>query len=420
MCNLQLAIRNAKTMFLNFFYTLRTHGLPVSLHEYLSLMEALKKEVIAKNLDEFYALCKTIMVKQEGHLDRFDKVFGMYFKGLEAIPDDFFDQKFPKEWLEKYMLNQLSDEEKEAIKKLGGLDALMDRLKELLKEQKEKHAGGNKWIGTGGTSPFGAYGYNPEGFRIGQEGSGHRKAIKVWDKREFRNLDDNVELNTRNIKLALKRLRHFTREGLATELDLDDTIKKTSENAGMLDISLVPSKQNRVKVLILIDIGGSMDDHVELCAQLFSAAKHEFKHMEYYYFHNCVYESLWKNNARRHHERIPTLELLHKYNRDYKLIFVGDAAMSPYEIFYSGGSVEHYNDEPGIMWLKRLRSHFRNLVWINPNPEYSWDWYETTQVIRQFTQNRMFPMTLDGLSNAMKCLKNKKRTYDNQLWSDEE
>lgn len=407
-------------MFFDFFYSLRKHGIPVSLHEYLNLMEALKQGVVAYQIDDFYALSKTIMVKQEGHLDRFDKIFGQYFQGLEEIPDDFFIQKIPEDWLRQQLLKSMSEEERAAIEKMGGLDALIDRFKELLQEQRERHAGGNKWIGTGGTSPFGAMGYNPEGFRMGPESAGNRTAIKVWDRRQFQDLDDKVELNTRNIKVALKRLRHFTREGVPTELDLNDTIKKTSENAGMLDISLVPSKQNRVKVLLLMDVGGSMDDHVQLCSQLFSAAKHEFKHLDYYYFHNCVYESLWRNNHRRYQENIPTLELLHKYNRDYKLVFVGDAAMSPYEIYYKGGSVEHYNDESGINWLRRLSEHFPNLIWINPNAEYSWEFYESTAIIREFTGMRMFPMTVDGLTRAMKCLKNPKLIYKNQVWSQEE
>ncbi|MFK8103371.1 MAG: VWA domain-containing protein [Saprospiraceae bacterium] len=406
-------------MFLNFFYSLRTHGIPVSLHEYLTLMEALKRNLINYNVEDFYALCKTIMVKQESLLDRFDLIFGHYFQGLEAIPDDFFTKSFPKDWFLKRLLNELSAEEKAKLEKMGGLDALMKRLKELMAEQKERHSGGNKWIGSGGTSPFGSNGYNPEGFRIGQDGNRNFSAIKVWDQRDFQNLDDKVELNTRNIKLALKRLRHFTREGAATELDLDDTIKKTSENAGLLDISLVPSKQNRVKVLLLMDIGGSMDHHIEQCAQLFSASKHEFKHLEYFYFHNCLYESVWKDNHRRFHERIPTLELLHKYNRDYKVIFIGDAAMSPYEIYYRGGSVEHYNDEAGIVWLKRLKDHFKHLIWINPNPEYSWDWYESTTMIRDYTEDRMFPMTLAGITDAMRALKNKKYVNTKRIWSDE-
>lgn len=405
-------------MFLSFFYALRQHGLPVSLHEYLSLMEALSKGIIGYSVDEFYALSKAIFVKNEAHLDRFDLIFGQYFQGLEAIPDNFFETEIPADWLKKHLLNQLSEEERAKMEKMGGLDALMERFRELLEEQREAHAGGNKWIGTGGTSPFGAYGFNPEGFRIGGEGK-NRSAIKVWEKREFRNLDDRVELNTRNIKLILKRLRLLTREGIPEELDLDATIKRTSENAGMLDIALQPSKKNRVKVLMLMDVGGSMDMHIELCEQLFSAARWEFKHLDFFYFHNCVYESVWKDNRRRFSERIPTFELLHKYNSDYKLILVGDAAMSPFEIFYKGGSVEHYNDEPGIVWLRRLRDHFKDLIWINPTPEYEWDYYESVAMIRQFTNNRMFPMTVDGLTRAMQCLKNRKKTYGNKVWDEE-
>lgn len=403
-------------MFLNFFFELKKHGLPASLHEYLALMDALKKEVIDYSLDDFYALSKSIFVKQETQLDRFDVVFASYFKGMEAIPDDFFVKKFPKEWLDKMMERFLSEEERKKIEKLGGLDALLDRLKELMEEQREKHQGGNKWIGTGGTSPFGWGGYNPEGFRIGGEGAGNRTAIKVWDKREFQNLAGDKDLNTRNIKMVLKRLRILTRDGIPTELDLDHTIKKTSKNAGMLDIHMVPTKKNRVKVLLLMDIGGSMDDHIELCEQLFSAAKYEFKHLKFYYFHNCVYESVWKDNNRRFNNRISTLELMNKYGKDYKLIFVGDAAMSPYEIFYKGGSVEHYNDESGISWMRRLKSHFKDIAWINPNPEYSWEYYESTQAFRKFSGDRMFPMTIDGISKAMKCLKHNKKTYSNKVW----
>ncbi len=405
-------------MFLNFFYALRQHGLPVSLHEYLSLLQALRAGLVRYSLDDFYALCRAIMVKDESQLDRFDLLFGAYFQGLSELPDDFFSARIPADWLETAFRRQLSEEERAALQKLGGLDALMERFRELLDEQNERHSGGNKWIGTGGTSPFGAQGYHPEGFRMGGESAGHRTAIKVWEQRDFKNLDDQVELNTRNIKLLLKRLRHFTREGLAEELDVEDTIRKTSENAGLLDLSLVPTRKNRIKVLMLMDIGGSMDDHVELCAQLFSAARHEFKQLEYFYFHNCVYESVWRDNSRRFHERMPTLELIHKYNSDYKLIFVGDAAMSPYEIYYRGGSVEHYNDEPGITWLKRLSQHFRDLIWINPNPEYTWAYYESTTILREFTKYRMFPMTVQGLIGAMKCLKNRNLNYTNQVWGE--
>lgn len=404
-------------MFLTFFFTLRKHGIKVSLHEYLALMDALKKQVIGYSVDEFYALSKAIFVKQESHLDRFDKVFGHYFQGLEDIPDDFFTTKIPKEWLDRFFQNELSDEEKEKIKAMGGLDELLKRFQELLEEQKEAHSGGNKWIGVGGTSPFGHSGFNPEGFRIGGEGK-NRSAIKVWDKREFRNLDDRVELNTRNIKMILKRLRILTRQGIPEELDLDGTIQKTSENAGMLDIQMHASKKNRVKVLMFFDIGGSMDGHIELCEQLFSAAKWEFKQLEFFYFHNCLYESVWEDNRRRFSNRIPTLELIQKYNSDYKVIFVGDATMSPYEIFYKGGSVEHYNDEAGIVWLRRIKEHFKNVIWINPTPEYEWAFYETIPMIREFTGERMFPMTAEGLTQAMKSLKNRKYLYTNKAWEE--
>ncbi len=405
-------------MFLTFFYALRQNGIPVSLHEYLSLMEGLRRGLAAFSIDQFYALAKAVFVKHEEQLDRFDLLFGRFFEGLEQLPDDFFTSHIPAEWLRTHLLRELSEEEKERLEKLGGLDALLQRFRELLEEQDEAHHGGNKWIGAGGTSPFGHQGYHPEGFRIGGEGR-NRRAVKVWGRREFRNLDDRVELNTRNIKMILRRLRILTREGRPEELDLDETIRRTSENAGVLDIALQPERRNRVKVLLLMDVGGSMDDHVELCEQLFSAARWEFKHLAFYYFHNCVYESVWKDNRRRFRERIPTLELLHRYNGDYKLIFVGDAAMSPYEIFYRGGSVEHYNDEAGIIWLRRLQAHFKQIAWINPLPEYEWDYYESVNLLRQVTGNRMFPMTVDGLTQAMKCLKNARQTYDNQVWGDD-
>jgi len=403
-------------MFLKFFYGLRTHGIKVSLHEYLTLMEALKQEFTDYTLDDFYYLCKTIMVKQEVQLDRFDRVFGHYFKGLELIPDDFFVSKIPEDWLKGELRKLLSEKEMEEIEKMGGLDALMQKFRDLMAEQRKQHEGGNKWIGTGGSSAFGAFGFNPEGFRIGQDKNRNNKAIKVWDKREFRNLDDKIELNTRSIKMILKRLRHLTREGLPTELDIDDTIKNTSKNAGLLDIKIVPSKKNRVKVLLLMDVGGTMDEHIDTCQKIFSAAKHEFKHLEFFYFHNCLYESVWKDNRRRFSERMPTLELINKYNKDYKLIFIGDATMSPYEIFYSGGSVEHHNDEAGIKWLKRMKDHFSSMIWINPTAEYEWNFYETIPMLREFTGNRMFPMTLDGLTQGMKCLRNPKKTYDNNAW----
>ncbi|MDX2001426.1 MAG: VWA domain-containing protein [Chitinophagales bacterium] len=398
-------------MFLDFFLLLKNDGLPASLHEYLALLEALEQQAVGFNLDDFYALSKSILIKHENQLDRFDQLFAQYFKGLEAKAKNIAAD-IPEEWLRKNFDRIFSDEEKALIQAMGGLDKLLERLQQLLDEQQERHEGGNRWIGTGGTSPFGANGYNPEGIRIGQEGSGSRSAVKVWDERRFANLDDNVELNTRNIKLALKRLRVFTREGIADELDLEDTIRKTSENAGLLDITMIPSKKNRVKILLLLDVGGSMDDHVETCSQLFSAARHEFKHLEHYYFHNCLYETVWKDNQRRYVDRIPTWELLHRYNSDYKLIFVGDAAMAPYELYSSNGSLEHQNSETGIAWLKRMTDHFPYFAWINPNPLDAWSYYQTTVAIRELFEHRMFPMTLPGLSLAMKSLKNKKVRYE--------
>ncbi len=396
-------------MFLTFFYLLRENGIPVSLHEYLTLMKAMKNDVGTYSVDDFYFLSKSIFIKNEAHLDRFDLLFGKHFKGIDFLPESFF-KTIPEEWLRKNFEKLLTEEEKKMIEAMGGLDKLMERFKQLMEEQKERHEGGNKWIGTGGTSPFGANGYNPEGFRAGQEGSRNRSAVKVWDKRDFANLDETVELNTRNIKVALKRLRVFTREGIAEELDIDETIRKTSDNAGVLNIHLVPSEKNRVKVLLLLDIGGSMDDYIELCSQLFSAARHEFKHLEFFYFHNCIYETMWKDNERRH-DRIPTFQLLHRFNSDYKVIIVGDATMSPYEIVSKGGSVEHYNDETGLVWLQRVKEHFNSVVWLNPGAERGWNYFESTKIIREVFDNRMFPLTVEGLTKAMKALKNTKLQY---------
>lgn len=394
-------------MFLDFFLLLKNDGLPVTIKEYLTLLEALDKGVIAYSVDDFYYLCRSVLVKHEEHIDRFDLIFGHYFKGMEKIDSVEF-MKIPEEWLRRNMEKTLTEEEKEMIKAMGGFDNMMERLRELLREQKHRHEGGNKWIGTGGTSPFGAYGYNPEGVRIGQDESRHRRAVKVWDKREFKNLDDSVELNTRNMKMALRRLRILTREGLEEELDLDETVKKTSKNAGMLDLEMVPSKKNNVKVLLFLDIGGSMDDHIELCSRLFSAAKYEFKHLEHFYFHNCLYERVWKDNARRWDEAIPTFEVLHKYNSDYKVILVGDASMSPWELIYKNASVEHNNDEPGFTWLQRLKNQYPDIVWLNPVPNEDWQYVETVQMLKKFMENRMFPLTLAGLEGAIKALKDKK------------
>ena len=392
-------------MFLDFFLLLKEEGLPVSIGEYLNLLEALNKRVSAFNVEEFYFLSKTILVKHEQFLDRYDILFGKYFHGIEV--SEMEQKEIPADWMKKEMDRLFTDEEKALIEKMGGLEKVMERLKQLMEEQKEKHQGGNKWIGTGGTSPFGHGGYNPEGVRIGGDGGG-RSAIKVWEKRQFQNYASNVELNTRNIKLALKRLRILTREGIEDELDLHTTIEKTSRNGGFLDIEMQPAKKNRVKVLLFFDVGGSVDPYVELCEQLFSAAKSELKHLEFFYFHNCIYESIWKDNVMRYNDRIPTFDILHKFNQDYRVIFVGDATMSPYELSALGGSVEHYNDETGIAWLHRFVTKFPNTVWLNPTNEYYWDGVPTIKAIKEIFKNRMFPMTLEGLTNAMKTLKGKK------------
>jgi uncharacterized protein with von Willebrand factor type A (vWA) domain len=394
-------------MFLDFFLLLKNNKIPVSIKEYLTLLEALDKEVIQYNIDDFYFLSRAILVKSEEHLDIYDQLFGAYFKGIETINSEDFMQ-IPEEWLRKNGERFLSPEEMEKIKSYGNLEEILDRVKELLKEQKEKHQGGGKWIGTGGTSPFGAYGYNPEGIRIGQEESRHRKAIKVWDKRNFKDLRDDVELETRNMKMALRKLRVLSREGLKEEIDLDKTIKQTSKNAGMLEVEMVPVRKNVVKVLLFFDIGGSMDDHIELCSQLFSAAKYEFKHLEFFYFHNCIYENLWKNNVRRWDEKIPTDELLHTFNSDYKVIYVGDASMSPYEILYKMGSVEHYNEEPGKVWLERIKNHFPSFVWLNPVAPEEWKYTQSIAMIKTIMNNKMFPLTIKGIEEAIEVLKNPK------------
>lgn len=399
-------------MFLDFFLLLKNDGIPVTIKEYLTLLEALDKDVVDHSVDDFYYLSRSALIKHEQHIDRFDQLFGHYFKGVELISNEEF-MKIPEDWLRKNFENMLSDEEKGLIKSMGNLDELMDRLREIMEKQKGRHQGGDRWLGTGGTSPFGAYGYNPAGIRIGQNESRHRRAVKVWDKREFRDLDDSVELQTRNMKMALRRLRILTREGQKEEVDLEGTIKKTSKNAGFLELEMVPEKKNNVKVIMLFDIGGSMDDHVELCSRLFSAAKYEFKHLEFYYFHNCVYERLWRNNARRWQEQIPTFEVLHKYNSDYKCIVVGDASMSPWELMYPNGSVEHHNEEPGFQWMQRIKEHFPYTVWLNPVPLEDWKWTESIGMLREFFEDRMFPMTLSGINSAVKALKDKKIKFEN-------
>lgn len=398
-------------MFLDFFLLLKNDGIPVTIKEYLTLLEALDKDVIEYSVDDFYFLSRSSLIKHEQNIDRFDRLFGLYFKGIERIDDEEF-MKIPADWLMKNYESLFDKDDLETIKKMGNLDELMDRLKEIMEKQKKRHEGGNKWIGTAGTSPFGAYGVNPAGIRIGQSESRNRRAVKVWDKREFKDLDDSVELQTRNMKMALKRLRALTREGLKDELDLDKTIDKTSKNAGYLDLEFVAEKKNNIKVLMFLDIGGSMDDHIELCSRLFSASKYEFKHLEFYYFHNCIYERLWKNNERRWREQIPTYEVLNKYNSDYKCIIVGDASMSPWELMYENGSVEHNNDEAGFVWLQRLKEHYPYTVWLNPVPPEEWKWTESILMLKDFYDDRMFPLTLSGLQKAVKALKDKKYNFE--------
>jgi len=389
-------------MLIDFFFSLRHAKLPVSVKEYLTMLEALRAQVIAPSIDEFYYLSRMTLVKDEKHFDKFDQTFAAYFKGVESLVD--WKSDIPLDWLQKTLERELSPEDKAKIEAMGGLDKLMERLKQLLDEQKEKHEGGNKWIGTGGTSPFGHGGYNPEGIRIGGPSKGNRTAIKVWETRAYKDYDDQVELGTRNIKVALRRLRRFAREGAETELDLDDTIHSTAANAGMLDIKLRPERHNKVKVLMLMDVGGSMDDHIKRVEELFSATKTEFKHLEYYYFHNCLYDYVWKNNRRRHAEKIATWDLMHKYTPDYKVIFVGDATMSPYEILQPGGSVEYNNPEAGAVWLNRMIEQFPRFVWLNPEPEGLWQYRQSITVINQIMKNRMYPVTLAGLEDAMKVL----------------
>jgi hypothetical protein len=389
-------------VFQRFFTELRAARVPVSLKEYLVLIEALEKDAIPPNVEDFYYLSRATLVKDERHLDKFDRVFGHVFKGLENTAEAV-DAHIPAEWLKALTEKFLTDEEKAQIEALGGWDKLMETLQERLREQKERHEGGSKWIGTGGTSPYGNSGYNPEGVRIGGKG-GQGRAVKVWDKREYKNLDDSVELGVRNIKVALRRLRKFARTGAPEELDLDGTIKKSAKE-GYLDIVLRPERRNTVKVLLLLDIGGSMDSHIKLCEELFSAARAEFKHLEFFYFHNCLYESVWKDNRRRHDEKTTTWDMLHKYPSDYRVVFVGDATMSPYEITYPGGSVEHWNEEPGAIWLQRVCDIYERVVWLNPTPRAHWDHTPSIQVVREIVgDKRMFPLTIEGLDGAMREL----------------
>ena len=389
-------------MFLQLFTELRSAKVPVSLREYLMLMEAMDRQVIGLSVDDFYHLSRSALVKDEKNLDKFDRVFGHVFKGFEKV-DESLSAEIPTEWLTRLAEKLLTDEEKAQVEALGGFDKLMETLKKRLEEQRERHQGGNKWIGTAGTSPFGAYGYNPEGVRIGQAEGRHGRAVKVWDQREYKNLDDTVELGTRNIKVALRRLRKFARQGAPEELDLDGTIQGTAEK-GYLDIQLRPERRNTIKVLLFFDIGGSMDGYIKLCEELFSAARTEFKNMEFFYFHNCLYEAVWKDNQRRASEKIPTWDVLHRYGHDYKVIFVGDATMSPYEVTQPGGSVEHWNEEAGATWMTRLTDIYESCVWLNPTPERYWEHTASAAMLKRLMGDRMYPLTLEGLERAMREL----------------
>lgn len=389
-------------MLINFFQGLRDAGVPVTTRELLDLLEGLKRHVVFADMDDFYYFSRTCMVKDEKYFDRFDRAFGSHFKELEGL-DDIIEALIPDDWLRSEFIKNLTEEEKAKIESLGGLEKLIEEFKKRLEEQKERHEGGNKWVGTGGTSPFGQEGYHPEGIRVGPNGR-NKKAVKVWDKREFKNLDDSVQLGTRNIKVAMRRLRKFARTGAADELDLDDTISSTARNAGLLDIKMVPERHNAVKVLLFFDVGGSMDPHVRVCEELFSAARTEFKHMKNFYFHNFLYESVWSNNIRRHNERTQVLDILHKYSHDYKVVFVGDASMSPYEIVQPGGSVEHWNEESGEMWLRRLREVYDKVIWLNPVPEDDWQYTQSVAITHQLMEGHMYPLTLRGLEQGMAYL----------------
>ena len=387
-------------MFIDFFLTLKKHKVPCSLRELLDLIALLKKGVVFANVEEFYNLAKIVMVKDEIHYDKYDNAFAEYFKGIESI--DIFDQILPEDWLRKEFEKNLSPEEKAQLKALGGLEALMKTLKERLEEQKKRHAGGSKWVGTGGTSPFGAYGYNPEGIRVGQDKNRNNSAVKVWDKREFKNFDQDRELGTRNIKLALKKLRKFARTGASERLDINTTIRSTAQNGGLLDVHMEPERHNAVKVLMFFDIGGSMDEYIHTCEELFSAAHSEFKHLKFFYFHNCLYDKVWQDNQRRYRETVDLEEVIRTLGSDYKVIFVGDATMGPYEIMARGGSVEHWNEKPGIDYMNRLLSHFNKVAWLNPQPETHWPYHHSISVIQQIVNDRMFPLTVDGIGRAIK------------------
>ena len=382
---------------------LRVGGLKPSITELLHLLDIMKHGISEFSIENFYFLARTTMVKDEALYDRFDQIFAAHFSGIEKIVNELFSE-VPEEWLRKQAELMLTEAERAEIEALGGFEKLIETLKKRFEEQKERHQGGNKWIGTAGTSPFGAYGYNPEGVRIGQAGSRQRSAVKVWDKREFRNLDNSISLGTRGIKIALRQLRKFAREGIADQLDIDSTIFSTAKNAGLLDLKMVPEKHNSIKILLCLDVGGSMDDHVKICEELFSAASSEFKNLEYFYFHNFLYENLWKDNRRRNVEQIPLIDIINKYGSDYKLVFVGDATMSPYEIAYPGGSIEHWNEEAGALWIQRLLGHFTKAIWFNPEPEDRWEYTPSIKLTNELMKGRMFPLTLSGLSDGIREL----------------
>ena len=389
-------------MLIDFFFKLREYRLKTSITELLDLVKALEHDVVFADIEGFYFLARTVLVKDENQYDKFDRAFADYFKGFQSI--DLFDKEIPEEWLRSEMEKYLSEEEKQKLEALGGLDKLMETLQERLKEQEKRHEGGNKWIGTGGTSPFGANGHNPEGVRIGQNKNRNFSAVKVWDKRQFKNLSSEVEIGTRNIKVALRRLRKFARTGASEELDVKDTISSTAKNAGYLDLKMTPERHNAIKLLLFFDVGGSMDAHIKRCEELFSAVHTEFKHIEFFYFHNCIYEGVWKDNQRRGQQTIDVYQIIHKYGADYKAIFVGDATMGPYEITYPGGSVEHWNEEPGAVWMQRLLNHFEHAVWLNPQPKQYWHYHASLQIMQELMNERMFPLTVDGLTDSIKTL----------------
>lgn len=390
-------------MLIKFFFALREHRVPVTIRELLDLIQALQAGLAYANIDDFYLLSRTVLVKDERHFDKFDKAFAQYFEGVEQLSPELLVKSIPEEWLRKMIEKNLSPEELEQIQKMGSLDKLLDELRKRLEEQHKRHEGGNRMVGTGGTSPYGGFGANPEGIRLTGD-SRNKRAVKVWERREYRNLDDSVQLGIRNIKVALRRLRKFARTGAEEELDVDDTIRSTAHNAGLLNIKMRPERKNKVKVLLFFDVGGSMDPHIKVCEEMFSAARTEFKHLEYFYFHNFIYEGVWKDNMRRWSERTPVLDIIHKYGKDYRVIFVGDAAMSPYEVMAVGGSVEHFNEEPGAVWMQRLQHHFEKLVWLNPEPERVWNGTQSIAQIRQLVENRMYPLTIKGIEEAMRYL----------------